>query len=239
MTYRTLDPQAVAVTIERLCRRIEHRFPDSGLVQVVRELDKIGENTKERVKWISQPILWLRLVAGALVLVIVAGLGATAYMLQAPSKELTLPEFITVLEAGINDVVLIGAAVFFLSTMENRIKRRRALEALHELRSIAHVIDMHQLTKDPEFLLSRGKESGLVPPRTMTRFELSRYLDYSSEALSLTAKIAAIYAQAFDDEVALEAVTEIEDLTNGLSRKIWQKLTMLHTAEAQESTQRS
>jgi hypothetical protein len=231
MPYRSLDPQAVAITIERLCRRIEHRFPESGLAHVCRELDKIGENTKERAKWISQPILGLRLAAAALVLVIVAGLGLTAYSLQAPSTALTLPEFIQVLEAGINDVVLIGAAVFFLVTMEDRIKRRRALEALHELRSIAHVIDMHQLTKDPEFLLGRGKESGHVPPRTMTRFELSRYLDYCSEALSLTAKIAAIYAQAFDDEVALEAVQEIEDLTNGLSRKIWQKLTLLHDAE--------
>ena len=26
----------------------------------------------------------------------------------------------------------------------------RALKAIHELRSIAHIIDMHQLTKDPE-----------------------------------------------------------------------------------------
>jgi hypothetical protein len=229
MSYRDLDSHAVAGTIERLCRRVEHRFPESGLAHVCRELDKIGENTKQRAKWIDRPIIGLRLAAGCLVLLIFAGLGATIYSLRAPTQPLNLPTFIQVLESGINDVVLIAAAVFFLITAERRIKRRRALAALHELRALAHVIDMHQLTKDPEWLLGRGKESGLVPTRTMTPFELSRYLDYCSEALSLTAKIAAIYAPYFEDEVSLRAVQEIEDLTNGLSRKIWQKLMILHS----------
>jgi hypothetical protein len=34
--------------------------------------------------------------------------------------------------------------------------------------------------------------------------------------------------QRFDDAVALQAVNEIEELTTGLSRKIWQKLTVLY-----------
>jgi hypothetical protein len=91
-----------------------------------------------------------------------------------------------------------------------------------------HVIDMHQLTKDPEWVLTRGPETGLLPPRAMTLFELSRYLDYCSEALSLTGKVAALYVQRFDDPVALDAVNEVEQLTTGLSRKIWQKLTVLY-----------
>jgi hypothetical protein len=107
-------------------------------------------------------------------------------------------------------------------------KRRRALRAVHELRAIAHVIDMHQLTKDPEWVLARGSETGHVPARTMSLFELSRYLDYCSEALSLTGKVAAVYVQSFDDSVALDAVNEVEQLTTGLSRKIWQKLTVLY-----------
>jgi hypothetical protein len=89
---------------------------------------------------------------------------------------------------------------------------------------------MHQLTKDPEWVLDRGRESGILPPRTMSRFELSRYLDYCSEALSLTSKLAALYVQEFDDPVALQAVNEVEDLTNGLARKIWQKLIVLYQA---------
>ena len=63
----------------------------------------------------------------------------------------------------------------------------------------------------------------------MNRFELSRYLDYCSEALSLTGKVAALYMKGFDDPVALQAVNEVESLTTGLSRKIWQKLTILYS----------
>ena len=41
---------------------------------------------------------------------------------------------------------------------------------------------------------------------------------------------AALYVQRFDDAGALAAVDGIEDLTNGLSRKIWQKIAMLEAA---------
>ena len=61
----------------------------------------------------------------------------------------------------------------------------------------------------------------------MSAADLARYLDYCSEMLSLTGKVAALYVQNFEDGVALQAVNEIEDLTTGLSRKIWQKLTIV------------
>ena len=61
----------------------------------------------------------------------------------------------------------------------------------------------------------------------MTRAELGRYLDYCSEMLSVTSKIAALFVERFDDPVTLAAVNEIESLTAGLSRKIWQKISML------------
>ena len=59
---------------------------------------------------------------------------------------------------------------------------------------------------------------------------MSRYLDYCSEMLSLIGKVAALYAQHIDDSVALAAVDGIESLTTNLSRKIWQKITMLRAA---------
>jgi hypothetical protein len=40
--------------------------------------------------------------------------------------------------------------------------------------------------------------------------------------------VAALYLKGFDDPVALQAVNEVEDLTTGLARKIWQKLTILY-----------
>ncbi len=44
----------------------------------------------------------------------------------------------------------------------------------------------------------------------------------------ITGKIAALYIQDFDDDVALSAVNEVENLTTGLSRKIWQKLMIVY-----------
>jgi hypothetical protein len=130
-------------------------------------------------------------------------------------------------EAGINDIVLVGAGIYFLLTIETRIKRKVVLRAMHQFRSLAHIVDTHQLTKDPERLLPRGTETAVSPKRTMTPFELSRYLDYCSEMLSLIGKLAALHAQHFEDEVVLNAVDDMEDLTNGLARKIWQKIALI------------
>jgi hypothetical protein len=227
--HRSLDAEAIARTIERLCQRVEVRFPGSGLAGVCRELDAIADRAAETSAWIGRPILALRVAVGLLVALILAGLVVTLAALRAPVEPLTLGELVQAIEAGVNDLVFVAVAIFFLLTLETRLKRRRALLAIHELRSIAHVIDMHQLTKDPEWVLDRGRETGVLPPRTMNRFELSRYLDYCSEALSLTGKVAALYMKGFDDPVALQAVNEVEALTTGLSRKIWQKLTILYS----------
>ena len=53
----------------------------------------------------------------------------------------------------------------------------------------------------------------------MSPFELTRYLDYCSEMLSLTSKLAAVYAQNLPDPVVIDAVYDIESLTNGSESK--------------------
>jgi hypothetical protein len=68
------------------------------------------------------------------------------------------------------------------------------------------------------------------PKRSLTTFQLSRYLDYCSELLSLISKIGAIYVQEFPDPDALEAVDQLSNLTNGLTRNIWQKIMILDRA---------
>jgi hypothetical protein len=218
VSYLALDAAEIVRTIERLRNRIEERFPGSGLGQVCGQLLEISQTARERADWIARPILAVRIATIVLSVVIVAGLILMVTRLRPPGA-FELGQFIQVLEAGINDVVLVGAAIFFLTTLESRIKRRRALRALRELRSIAHIIDMHQLTKDPERTQPTKRE--------MSAADLARYLDYCSEMLSLTGKVAALYVQNFEDSVALQAVNEIEDLTTGLARKIWQKLTIV------------
>jgi hypothetical protein len=125
-----------------------------------------------------------------------------------------------------------GAGVFFLITVDGRLKRRRGLRALHELRAIAHIIDMHQLTVDPEHLLSGSRATPSSPRREMSAAELGRYLGYCSEMLALTGKVATLYVAEFDDPVVLDAVTEVENLTTGLSRRVRQKPMVLHRVQA-------
>src|SRR6185436_19423252 len=123
--------------------------------------------------------------------IIVLLVGMLVHIRQFQFSDYT--NFIQALEASISSVVFIGAAILFLVSWEHRIKRARALKAIHELRAMAHIVDMHQLTKDPESYFGRSHQSASPQRRVMTPFELNRYLDYCSESLALISKIAALY----------------------------------------------
>ena len=86
---------------------------------------------------------------------------------------------------------------------------------------------MHQLTKDPESYFGKARFTTARKLRPMSPFELNRYLDYCSDAMGLISKVAALYVQSYQDPVLLNAVDDVEDLTSGFSRKIWQKITIL------------
>ena len=228
-----LDSERIVDTVHVLSKRIHERFPGAGLHTVCKQLLEIARQAKLRAQQIAEPITWVRVLSGFIVTLIALAFLTTLVLIVAdlPDQSLGTADLVQMLDAAFNSLLLIGATVLFLVTLETRIKRRRALKALHELRAMAHVIDMHQLTKDPERVAAKGADTQSSPKRTMTSFELSRYLDYSSEMLSLTGKIAALYAQNFDDANVVAAVNDIEDLTSGLSRKIWQKIMILHDAE--------
>ncbi len=229
--YRSLDPEKVIATADKLRTRVEERFPDSSLLKLTIELVQVTRASRERAEEIGRPHWSLRVGVGLFVAVVLYALVAGAALLHLEWRLPDALSLVQALEAATNELVLIGAAVFFLMTAETRVKRKRALKALHELRSLAHIVDMHQLTKDPDRLLRGGTDTASSPRRPMPAFELSRYLDYCSETLSVIGKVAAIYAQNFDDEAALAAVDEIEELTAGLSRKIWQKLMILDAGQ--------
>lgn len=221
--YRQLDSRKIVETVAALHGRIEKRFPASGLAKVVNELLQVAEENVARTYWIQKPHLPLRCAAAGLTLAIIALLtGMVLHIHQFKFDDYT--NFIQALESSISSIVFIGAAILFFVSWENRIKRDRALKAIHELRAMAHIIDMHQLTKNPESCFAQRQPA---PKRALTPFELNRYLDYCGEALALISKIAALYIQGFQDTVLLNAVDDVEDLTAGLSRKIWQKITIL------------
>jgi len=224
--YRQLDSQKIIETVKTLQARVQKRFPGSGLGNVVAELLRMAEETVARIAWIQKPHLALRFVAFLLSIAIIALLLLMlVHIRQFHFDDYT--NFIQALESSISSVVFIGAAILFFVSWENRIKRSRALGAVHELRALAHIVDMHQLTKDPESYFSPQRTAVPLVKRSMTSFELNRYLDYCGETQSLIAKIAALYVQGFQDPVLLDAVDDVEDLTAGFSRKVWQKISIL------------
>jgi hypothetical protein len=226
--YRTIRADKIISTAAGLADRVRARFPESGLLRVAEEILAVARETEERCRLIQAPNVALRV---GVVFVIVVGLAAIAAVV-VQNVRLTdsiwdLSTFAEASEALLGDVVFVGVAIAFLLTLESRVKRRRALSAIHELRALAHIIDMHQLTKDPEMVLAEHPPTAASPPRAMTPFELNRYLDYCSEMLALVSKIGALYVQSFPDPQALAGVDEIESLTTALSQKIWQKIMIL------------
>jgi hypothetical protein len=226
--YRTLDVSRIIASLTQLEARIEERFPGAGLSKVCAELTRVARETSSRVSDIRRPRFGMR-IGSALVLLACVGLFALIVPLLDFEKR-TADNVYSVLQgvdAALNIVVLTGASALFLFAAEERAKRKRALAALHELRSLVHVIDMHQLTKDPMSAASVSQPTASSPKRTMTPFELSRYLDYCSELLSLAAKVGALYAQGLPDPVVVDAVSDLERLTSNLSAKAWQKIALV------------
>jgi hypothetical protein len=225
-----LRDDRIVETVAKLQRRIEERFPGAGLSQLCEQLLDVSRKASERSRWIGKPIRPIRVAGYAMAALLVASfVGFVAYGLRSSESEnIGFIELVQAIEAGLNDIIFFALAIWFLVSLETRIKRRRALAAVHELRSIAHIIDMHQLTKDPERVVRDWLGTENSPKQQMTPFQLNRYLDYCSEMLSLTGKIASLYVQHFDDADAVAAVSEVEQLSTGLSRKIWQKIMILH-----------
>jgi hypothetical protein len=228
-----LKPELIVKTVERLSARIAERFPSSGLASVCTDLATTAQATARRVDRLARPNIALRLLALAVVIV---GFAAQVYVAElidwAGVLKRADPVGITQgLDSIVNLLLLAFGAIWFVLTLEQRLKRRQVQTRLHELRAFAHVIDMHQLTKDPTVILSSAGAAAAPtsssPDRRMSKFELSRYLDYCSEMLALIAKLAALYAGRARDREVTAGVVEIEELTSDLGRKIWQKIMIL------------
>jgi hypothetical protein len=231
--FTQLNEALILKTIERLEERIGERFPGSGLSRVCAEFRVLAHESEALARQLKPPIWPVRGVAIAAAVLLV-GLVTWAFVQAAQHFSFDangVAELLQATESAINELIFLGLALFFLVGLETRIKRRAALEALHQLRSIAHVVDMHQLTKDPAYLLGNFTETKVSPERTLARDQLPRYLDYCSEMLALDSKIAALFAQNMEDPVVLNAVNDLESLTQGLAAKIWQKIMILDLSD--------
>ena len=222
-----LEPRFVVETAERLHKRIGERFPDSGLSTVAATVVKTAREADRRSTAIAKAHLPLRAVVWALTALLFAGVTTAFLRVSSAPGYNSVADLLQGVDAAVHIVLLLGAGIISFSKLESSLRRRKALTLVHELKGLAHVVDMHQLAKDPESLTAAGPRTASSPQRAMTRFELGRYLDYCSELLSVIGKIAAIYGRRLHDPVVLNAIDSAESLSTGLSRKIWQKIAIL------------
>jgi hypothetical protein len=230
-SFLKLDSKALIETIQQLKKRIDARFPEAGLAKIAQTVVEVAERAKAKAENIRRPNVFLRGSVYLLLFGIVAGFIYIASHLdfKAAEKEVKgVPAFVQFLDAALETVALLGGGAIFLWTIESRIKRAKLIRAVHELRSLAHIIDMHQLTKSPDQYQKEQHRTAASPEVKYDLYQVRRYLDYCSELLAMVSKVAMLYLEDQSDPVVLDAVDQIEDLSTSLSRKIWQKLSILN-----------
>ena len=231
----TLDADKVIATVDTLAQRIGERFPNAGLFRVAQDFKHVARTMRSDAIELRRPNWRLRLTTLGLLASGFILFGFIARELHFNSTISEVTTLVQILEPAANIAILMALGIVFVVRLEVRWKRKQALASLHSLRSMIHVVDMHQLTKDPSVLLGGVEPTASSPKRTMGRIELQRYLDYCSEMLSLSGKLAVLYTQSVQDQVVIETVNEIEALSTDLTRKIWQKIMILDAATAERN----
>ena len=222
-----LKSDRIISTIEKLHRRISERFPGSSLSKVCGDLLELAKESDNTIQWISKPNHTIRIVMILFLVFLAFILVYSVVHLDFELRSFGLGDFVQISEAALNEIVLIGAGVVFLVTFETRRKRKRVITATNRLRCFAHMIDAHQLTKDPDRLSKIFAGTQNSPRHSLDEYELGRYLDYCTEMLALVGKLGFLYVQNFDDPQANNAVNDLEVLTTAMARKIWQKIMIL------------
>jgi hypothetical protein len=225
-----LDARYVEATVHRLEARIRARFPDRRLGNAARDLGTMVpaihtgfDESKKRMRRVRNGS---RAASAVIVILVLAALAFALHDAITTGTEHSF-DWVPLVESLVNDLIFATIAVVFLWAFPERLERRSLLALLHRLRSQAHVVDMHQLDKDPEQARADYVPTSKSPTQRMNAEELHHYFDYCSELVSLIAKTAALCAERTSDAVVLHTVSEIETLAAQMSQKIWQKISLL------------
>lgn len=217
MKYNTLIVDHVIRTIRRMDSQIDTYFPDRNLANLSSSIIEFAIRHESDLERIDRPNIPIKLAIG-LAISLMSGLVIywlyELFIQNDGSGIIFQPQD---LDAFINILIFGSAITWFLLNWQAKSKRRFIIGRINELRSFGHVIDMHQLTKDPFF----------DDEMEMSDDDLIRYLDYCGDLLSCCSKLAATYLEHTDDELVVQYVNEFEALTGQFNRKIWQKITIL------------
>ena len=114
-------------------------------------------------------------------------------------------------------LILLAGALWFLITIENRIKRRKALMYIEELREFLHVIDVTQLFYTP---LVYNPDPAAA--RTSATFDYTYFL-FCTQMLGVISNLAPLYTRGAANDSILRAASEVEMLANAITVKLLSK----------------
>jgi hypothetical protein len=221
-------------TIGRVVAQVEAEFPKADLLQVGKSVMELAHKAEARSTAIQKTNPWLRF---GIILVLALGFSAGFFVVNNIRRFPDTGDLFTMfqgLEAVLNVVILSGAAIFSIVTIETRWQRNAALKEINAVVSLIHIIDMHQLGKHAMIAEMRNMtRNGLLKEEFYTLSQINRYFDFCSDLMSLAAKITLIYEEKLPDSVISDAVTDAAQLATALSNETYQKMMLIDRAAFQ------
>jgi hypothetical protein len=219
-----LDPARIIETAENLARRIGERLPGSSLAALAVELVRIAHVTDEQARQARRPIHAIRAVSFLAIGACLVLLSFIMVHVHARWEFGTITELFEATDAGFNLLALLAGGMWFLATLEARLKRKRALGSIEELREFIHVIDVTQLYYTPELFNSEAQRS-----HSALKFDHT-YLLFCTQMLAVIGNLAPLYTRGAAGDSILRAVADIELLANATTAKLQSKAESVRAA---------
>ncbi len=221
-----LDPAKIIETADHLARRVSEKLLESTLAGLAAELAQVARQTEERAREARRPILAIRIASILAVCGTLLGLWYLARHIHARWEFGTITEVFEATDAGFNLLVILAGALWSFLTLEARIKRRKALGSIEQLRDFIHVIDITQLYYTPDLYYPN-------PANSLSSLNIDyTYLLFCTEMLTLISNLAPLYSRGAAGDSILRAVADVEMLANAISAKLLSKADTVRIAAA-------
>jgi hypothetical protein len=191
-------------------------------------LARIARATDERARQARRPIHAIRVASLLAIGASLLGLWYLVDHIHARWEFGTITELCEATDAGFNLLVLLAGALWFFITFEARIKRKKTLEFIEELREFIHVIDVTQLFYTPAFYKSSPKSS-----RTSLSLDYT-YLLFCTQMLADISNLVPLYTRGVAGGSILRADSEVEMLANAITAKLLSRAETVRLVSATE-----
>jgi hypothetical protein len=223
-----LDAKRIYTTAKLVADRVEVFAKDTGrgdgLKTLAKDVIDLADSAREPkarlgLETLDQfcPRFLIAFAAPVLVFVILCRL--LPPIAWSPVEPASLLDSFQMTEPILGTFFFLGTIAILAWGFIGLLRRNAALNKLHKLRSVAHVIHSHQLKK------SIRVEGQPATEDSLTLDLLNRYVACCSDLLAVVAKLAALKAQDVNDPVVLDASDRIERLAHDLSEDMWRKIT--------------